>query len=46
MLQNGVLLTRDGEDHVAYFYSPCVRSYVEAYLVAGTSPPKGTVCPS
>jgi hypothetical protein len=46
MLQNGVLLTRQGEDHVAYFYSPCVRSYVETYLVTGETPPKGTVCPS
>ena len=24
-LQHGVLVTRDGVDHVAYFYSPCVR---------------------
>jgi pimeloyl-ACP methyl ester carboxylesterase len=46
MLQNAVLLTRQGEDHVAYFYSACVRSYVEAYLVAGMTPPTGTVCPS
>jgi len=46
MLQNGVLLTRVGEDHIAYFYSACVRSYVESYLIAGSTPPEGTVCQS
>jgi len=43
-LQHGVLLTRDGNDHVAYFYSACVRSAVAAYLVSGTVPAAGTVC--
>jgi len=41
-----VLLTRDGSDHVAYFYSPCVRDAVQAYLVRGTAPPSGTTCTS
>ncbi len=45
-LQRGVLLTRDGDDHVAYFYSACVRGYVQAYLVGGVTPPPGTVCTS
>jgi pimeloyl-ACP methyl ester carboxylesterase len=45
-LSHGVLLTRDGDDHVAYFYSSCVRSYVQTYLVSGVTPPKGTVCAS
>jgi len=45
-LSRGVLLTRDGSDHVAYFYSACVRAYVQTYLVSGVSPPKGTVCTS
>jgi pimeloyl-ACP methyl ester carboxylesterase len=43
-LSHGVLLTRDGSDHVSYFYSACVRSYVQTYLVEGTTPPPGTVC--
>jgi len=43
-LQRGVLVTRDGVDHVAYFYSPCVRAIVQSYLIAGTVPPTGTVC--
>ena len=43
-LQHGVLLTRDGNDHVAYFYSSCVRAAVQVYLVAGSLPAAGTVC--
>ena len=43
-LSQGVLLTRDGSDHVAYFYSSCVRSYVQTYLVTLATPPTGTVC--
>jgi hypothetical protein len=45
-LSHGVLLTRDGVDHVAYFYSPCVKGYVQTYFVSGTAPPPGTVCSS
>ena len=45
-LSHGVLLTRDGVDHVAYFYSACVRGYVQTYLVSGVTPPAGTTCTS
>jgi pimeloyl-ACP methyl ester carboxylesterase len=45
-LQRGVLLTHDGDDHVAYFYSACVRADVQTYLVSGQAPPPGTVCSS
>jgi len=45
-LTHGVLLTRDGDDHVAYFYSACVRDDVQAYLVGGTAPRSGTTCTS
>ena len=34
-LSHGVLLTHDGDDHVAYFYSACVRADVQTYLVSG-----------
>ena len=34
-LAHGVLLTFDGDDHVAYFYSACVRADVQTYLVGG-----------
>jgi hypothetical protein len=43
-LQRGVLLTRQGVDHVAIFYSGCVRAWDEAYLVDLRTPPSGTVC--
>ena len=45
-LDHGVLLTHDGDDHVAYFYSACIRADVQAYLVSGQTPPPGTVCTS
>ncbi len=45
-LDNGVLLTHDGDDHVAYFSSACVRADVQTYLVSGQTPPPGTVCTS
>ncbi len=45
-LSRGVLLTRDGDDHVAYFYSACVRDAAQTYLVSGVTPPTGTVCTS
>jgi hypothetical protein len=45
-LDHGVLLTHDGDDHVAYFYSACVRADVQAYLVEGATPPAGAVCSS
>jgi pimeloyl-ACP methyl ester carboxylesterase len=45
-LDRGVLLTHNGDDHVAYFYSACVRADVQTYLVSGQTPPPGTVCSS
>jgi TAP-like protein len=45
-LTHGVLLTRDGSDHVSYFYSACVRAYVQTYFVSGATPPAGSVCTS
>jgi pimeloyl-ACP methyl ester carboxylesterase len=43
---HGTLLTATGDNHVAYYYSSCVRSWDEAYLVDLTLPPAGTVCPA
>jgi len=43
-LQRGALVTWQGENHVAYFYSGCVRAIDQAYLVDGTVPAAGTVC--
>ncbi|MFG3224520.1 alpha/beta hydrolase [Kitasatospora sp. NPDC048194] len=43
-LGNAVLLTREGEGHVAYDRSACVRASVNAFLVDGTVPAAGTRC--
>jgi pimeloyl-ACP methyl ester carboxylesterase len=43
-LQHGVLVTWQGENHVAYFYSSCVRDVDQAYLIYGTLPAAGTIC--
>ncbi len=43
-LTGASVLTWQGQSHVAYFYSPCVRAAVQAYLVDGVLPPTGTVC--
>jgi pimeloyl-ACP methyl ester carboxylesterase len=43
-LSGGVLLTWLGQSHVATFYSACVRSYIQSYLVDGTLPAPGTTC--
>ncbi|MER5491073.1 alpha/beta hydrolase [Streptomyces sp. NPDC002490] len=42
----GVELTYRGQGHGAYDSGdPCVREAVDGYLLNGTVPPKGTVCP-
>jgi len=43
-LRHGELLSWQGTNHVAYFYSPCVRAWDQSYLVSGTLPPPGTTC--
>jgi pimeloyl-ACP methyl ester carboxylesterase len=45
-LSHGVLLTHDGDDHVSYFYSACVRADAQTYLVNLSTPPVGRVCTS
>ena len=45
-LEHGVLLGRKGDNHVSYFYSSCVRSHIDAYLVDGRLPANGMVCAS
>ena len=46
-LTTGVLLTWDGQGHTAYLRgSECIDSAVDAYLVKGTVPAAGTVCPA
>ncbi|GAC1533209.1 MAG: alpha/beta hydrolase [Acidimicrobiales bacterium] len=45
-LQHGVLLTREGVDHVALFYSECVRAAAASVLIELRLPTAGTVCAS
>ncbi len=43
-LAHAVLVTWEGDNHVAYYYSACVRSIDQAYFLDGTLPANGTVC--
>ena len=45
-LDAGVLLTRVGDGHTAYFYSSCIRNYVDDYLIRSAVPSPGIRCPS
>jgi pimeloyl-ACP methyl ester carboxylesterase len=45
-LERGVLVLRRGAEHVAYYYSACVRRLADAYLVDGRPPASGTICAS
>ena len=40
------LLTYGGWGHTAFVRSACVTEHVIAYLLEGTLPPEGTVCPA
>ena len=43
-LEKGILVLRHGAEHVAYYYSACVRRLVDAYVIDGRPPAPGTVC--
>ena len=43
-LGSGVLVTLDGEGHLAYGQSACVKSQVDAYLLRDQVPRDGTRC--
>jgi pimeloyl-ACP methyl ester carboxylesterase len=43
-LQHGFLLSWQGENHVSYYYSNCVRNIDQTYLISGALPAVGTVC--
>jgi pimeloyl-ACP methyl ester carboxylesterase len=45
-LDKGVLLTRDGDGHTAYFSSTCIQNWADSYLTTLATPPRGTVCQS
>ena len=45
-LRNSRLLAYAGWGHTAYGRSDCTTEHVNAYLLDGTLPPVGTVCPA
>ena len=45
-LDDAVLLTREGEGHLGWMWSSCIRRAAGSYLVSGTPPEMGTTCPS
>ena len=45
-LDNGVLLTWEGQGHTAYPQTTCVTEAVNAYLIGGTAPVDGLTCPA
>ena len=46
LLRNSRLLSYAGWGHTAYGRSACTTAHVDAYLLDGTLPPEGTVCPA
>lgn len=46
LLRNSRLLTYAGWGHTAFGRSDCVTGYVLSYLLDGSLPPAGTVCPA
>lgn len=43
-LESGLLVTRKGDGHTAYFFSSCVRKAVDAYLLDLKPPKDGLTC--
>jgi pimeloyl-ACP methyl ester carboxylesterase len=46
LLRNSRLLSYAGWGHTAYDRTDCTLAHINAYLVAGTLPREGTVCPA
>jgi TAP-like protein len=46
LLRRSRLLSYAGWGHTAYGRNECTRNYVNAYLLDGSLPPVGTVCPA
>jgi pimeloyl-ACP methyl ester carboxylesterase len=46
LLRNSRLLSYAGWGHTAYGRSVCVTEFVDTYLLTGSLPPAGTVCPA
>ena len=46
LLEDSRLLSYAGWGHTAYDRSECTTEFIDAYLLNGALPPKGTVCPA
>lgn len=46
LLRNARLLSYAGWGHTAYGRSACITDHINAYLIGGTLPSAGTVCPA
>jgi pimeloyl-ACP methyl ester carboxylesterase len=46
LLKNSRLLSYAGWGHTAYGRSECTTEFIDAYLLDGALPPRGTVCPA
>ena len=46
LLKGSRLLSYAGWGHTAYGRSACTTAFVDAYLLSGSLPPEGTVCPA
>ena len=46
LLEGSRLLSYAGWGHTAYGRSACVTTHVNSYLLNGTLPPEGTLCPA
>jgi pimeloyl-ACP methyl ester carboxylesterase len=46
LLRNSRLLTYAGWGHTAYGRSACTTGHIDRYLLTGTLPPRGTICPA
>jgi pimeloyl-ACP methyl ester carboxylesterase len=45
-IENSVVLTYEGDAHIAFLSSPCVVRHLEDYLETASAPPRGTSCPA
>ena len=46
LLPNSRLLSYAGWGHTAYGRTDCITAHIDHYLLTGTPPPAGTVCPA
>ena len=43
-IAGSIFITRNGDGHISYDKSTCIRNYVDNYLISKTPPPNGASC--